>query len=78
MGKTAQPDLGATSERLEVRAEYARVRLAFGSVLEAGLAGVTSTAYRVCFFWPLSLPLPLALSQISRRVPGCICPMERD
>ena len=47
MGKTARPDISATSERLQVCAEYARVRLAFGGVLEAALSGVTSTAYQV-------------------------------
>lgn len=47
MGKTARPDISASSERLQVCAEYARVRLAFGGVLEAALSGVTSTAYRV-------------------------------
>lgn len=48
MGKTPRPDISASSERLQVCAEYARVRLAFGGVLEAALSGVTSTAYRVC------------------------------
>ena len=47
MGKTARPDVSTASERMQVCAEYARVRLAFGGVLEAALSGVTSTAYRV-------------------------------
>ncbi len=47
MGKTARPDVSAASERMQVCADYARVRLAFGGVLEAALSGVTSTAYRV-------------------------------
>ena len=47
MGKTPRPDFGASSERMQVCAEYARIRLAYGGKLLCALSGVTSNAYRV-------------------------------
>ncbi len=47
MGKTPRPDFGASSERMQVCAEYARIRLAYGGELLCALSGVTSNAYRV-------------------------------
>ena len=47
MSKAARPDVSASTERLQVTAQYARVRLAFGAPLLAALSGVKSTAFRV-------------------------------
>ena len=47
MSKAPRPDVHASTERLQVTASYARVRLAFGAPLMLALSGVKSTAYRV-------------------------------
>lgn len=47
MSKTAVPDMHAATERLQVCADYARIRIAFGGELLCALSGVTSTAYKV-------------------------------
>jgi len=47
MSKAPRPDVTASTERLQVMASYARIRLAFGAPILVALSGVKSTAYRV-------------------------------
>jgi len=47
MSKAPRPDVTASTERLQVMASYARIRLAFGAPLLVALSGVKSTAFRV-------------------------------
>ena len=47
MSKAPRPDASAATERLQVMASYARIRLSFGAPLVVALCGVKSTAYRV-------------------------------
>ncbi len=47
MSKAPRPDVSAATERLQVMASYARIRLSFGAPLLVALCGVKSTAYRV-------------------------------
>ena len=48
MSKVPCPDVTASTERLQVTASYARIRLSFGAPLMAALSGIRSTAFRVC------------------------------
>ena len=47
MSKVPRPDVTASTERLQVTASYARVRLSFGAPLMVALSGIRSTAFRV-------------------------------
>ena len=47
MSKVPRPDVTASTERLQVTASYARIRLSFGAPLMAALSGIRSTAFRV-------------------------------
>ena len=47
MSKVPCPDVTASTERLQVTASYARIRLSFGAPLMAALSGIRSTAFRV-------------------------------
>ena len=47
MSKAPRPDVTASTERLQVMASYARIRLAFGAPILVALSGVKSTAFRV-------------------------------
>lgn len=49
MSKAPGPDVSASTERLQVMASYACIRLSFGAPLLVALCGVKSTAYRVCY-----------------------------
>ena len=47
MSKVPRPDVTASTERLQVTASYARIRLSFGAPLMVALSGIRSTAFRV-------------------------------
>ena len=47
MSKVPCPDVTASTERLQVTASYARIRLSFGAPLMAALSGIRSTAFTV-------------------------------